>query len=181
MTAKNTLHLSLQEGGPVLDPFSFAEEKFPQIGPGCDPAHLDDTRHHVPGDLPGDLIPHLLSTTIKIGFRLTVPGCDQPALRLDRTLPHDRVVETAFSSHDDEAIADAVRAWVTSTDWPPSSCVRYLAKRLKGDTPFSSRLRWVSIRAIERVWASELEMAALETVVLPNHLNVDVGDGVDNP
>jgi len=83
--------------------------------------------------------------------------------------------ETAFSSDNDEVIADAVRAWVAGDLVPASSFARYFAGRVGKDTPFSPRLREMGIRAIWRIWRSELTVTGLEMVRLLSHrLNVDV-------
>lgn len=60
---------------------------------------------------------------------------------------------------------------------PAGSCAHYLARRVERDTtPFSPRLRQMSICAIERIWHSGLVVSDLETVRLLNRLDVDVGD-----
>jgi hypothetical protein len=88
--------------------------------------------------------------------------------------------EAAFSSWDDEVIADAVCAWIADGDHPPpGSHVRCFSGRVERNTPFSPRLRRASTRAIERIWRSELEVSELETVRLLNRLDVDV-DGMED-
>jgi len=83
----------------------------------------------------------------------------------------------AFSSDDDEVIADAMCAWIAEGDTVPAgSCVRCLAERVESDTPFSPRLRQVSIRVIERIWPGERLVSTLGTVRLLNRLDVDVDD-----
>ena len=85
--------------------------------------------------------------------------------------------ETTFSSHDDEVVADAACTWIVDGGCtPPGSCVRYFAKRVERDTPFSPRLRQVSIRVIERIWRGELKVSVLEAARLLDCLGVDVGD-----
>jgi hypothetical protein len=85
--------------------------------------------------------------------------------------------ETAFSSGDDDLIADAVSVWAVDGDQaPPGLCVHYLADRMKRDKPFSLRLRRVTIHVIACILHSELNESGLETVCLLNHLEVDVDD-----
>ena len=157
-----------------------AEGEFSHVGPNCDPIHLDGTPDHAHRH-PQDPIPFryvtLLSTILEIGFRIVGPGDDWPALHLRHTPHHDRMLETAFSSDDDEVVADAVSIWIASGDHPPpGSLARYLARRVERPTPFSPRLRQMSIHVIERTWHGELEMAGLETTRLLNRLDVSVDD-----
>ena len=119
----------------------------------------------------------LLSTILEVGFRLVGPGDGWSVLHLHHTPHHDRMFETAFSSDDDEVIADAASVWIVGGDHaPPGSFARYFTKRVESSTPFSSRLRQISIRVIERTWHGELEVSGLETVHLLNRLDVDVDD-----
>ena len=160
------------------------EGGFRMIGSICDPVHLDDVSHHAPRGPLDDLTTldyaHLLSTTLQIGFRLAASGPDQPTLRLDHTPHHDWVFETAFSSHDDEVIADAMCARIADRyHAPPGSCTRYLAKRMERDTPFSPRLRRMGIHANECAWNGELKVPGLEIVRLLDRLDVDVDDMVE--
>ena len=160
---------------------SIIEGEFSEVGPGCDSAHSDGISNHTQGDLLGDLISHnyayLLSITLEIGFRLAAPCFNQPTFHSNH-IPHPNwMFETAFSSLDDEVIADAVCAWVAGGNYTsPSLCAHYFAKRIERDMPFSPRLRQVSICAIEHIWRSELEVSGLETIHLLNHLKVDVDD-----
>ena len=63
---------------------------------------------------------------------------------------------------------------------PPGSCVRYFAKCVGRDVAFSPRLWRVIIRAIERVWRSELKVSALGTTHLLNCLDVGLDDTAEN-
>jgi hypothetical protein len=177
------LRLGLQDPALSKDSytFQFAERQFSEVGHHFDFIRLGDTPHHPHGS-PQDPPPgyaDLLPTTLEIGFRLITPGGDQPALRSYHTSHHDRMFETAFSSGDDDLIADTLSVWVVDDDWaPPGPCVRYLTKRMEGDTPFSPRLRQVSIQAIEHTWRGELEVSGSETVHLLNRLDVDIDDMV---
>jgi len=159
-----------------------AEEGFNEVGPSCNPVHLDSTPHHSHGN-PQHLTPpiyaYLLSITLEIGFRHITPSHDQSPLHLDHTVHHKWVFETAFSSND-EVIVDAMHVWIVSDDIPsPGSCARYLAKRMEGDAPFSPTLRQVSIRTMGHIWYNELEVSGLDTVRWFNHLNIGVDDVVE--
>jgi hypothetical protein len=163
-------------------PSTFAEGEFSLAGPACDPVYVDDTFNftHI---CPQDVIPFhygvLFPTILEIGFRVAEPGRDWSALHLDHTSHHKWVVETAFSSDDDEVIADAVSVWVICGDCiPPGFFVHCLAKRVEKDKPFSPRLRQVGICAIEHTWGSGLGVSGLEAVCLLNCLDVNVDDMV---
>ena len=117
---------------------------------------------------------------LEIGFRLAAPSCDRPTLHLDHTPHHDWIFGAAFSSYDDEVIADAACAWVADRDHASlGSFVRYFAKRVERDTPFSPRLRRVVIRVIELTWRRELKVSGLEMIRLLNRLDVDADDVVE--
>ena len=167
---------SLAEGPEILPPTIEAE--FREVGSGCGLDRLDNpTRRDPLHDPTPSTYAHLLSITLEIGFRMAAP--DQPAPRLNHTFHHEWIFKTAFSSRDDEVIADAVCGWIGDGDrTPPGSCARYLSKRVERDTPFSPRLRWASICAIERIWRSELKMSVLGTIHLLDRLSVDVDDVV---
>ena len=165
----------------LSDWFWEAEGEFSKDGPGHDPVRLDATSHHshrCPRRLTPPMYAHLLFITLEIGFRR-----DRSVRRLDHTSHHKWVFETAFTSDDDEVIADAMQAWIVDDDsTPPGSCARYLTKRVESDKPFSPRLRQASIRAIERIWCNELGVSRLDTIRWLNCLDVDVDDimGGDN-
>ena len=119
----------------------------------------------------------LLLIILEVGFRLVMPGRDQPAFHLDHTPHHDLVFKGAFSSGDDDIIADGVCAWVAdSNHMPAGSCVHYLTERIQKDTPFSPRLRRMCIHLIERMWRSKLWVSELENIGLLNRLDVGVGE-----
>ena len=160
---------------------SIIEGEFSEVGPGCDLVHLGDTPVCVQGDLLGDLISHnyayLLSITLGIGFHLAVCHNDQPAIYSNQMSHHNWMFETAFSSLDDEVIADAVCAWIAGGEhMSPGLCAHYFVKHMERDVPFSPRLRRMSICAIEHIWCSELEVSGLEMIHLLNCLKVDVDD-----
>ena len=174
--------LALGEGPESLS--SMVEAEFPEVGPSCDPFRLDDTSNRAHGDPPGDLTPldyaHLLSIALEIGFRLATPSPDQETFDLNHTPHYNWVFETAFSSHDDEVVADAVYAWAKGNSWTlPSSCVHYFTERMERDIPFSPRLRQASICAIEDTWSGRFVGLELETIRLLDRLNVDVDDMVE--
>ena len=163
--------------------FEIAKASFSDVGPGCDPARVDNASDHT-HICPQDLIPfhyaRLLPVILEIGFRLAGPGHDRPALHLDHTSHHGWVFEFAFSSRDDEVIADAVSVWIVGGDpAPPGSFAGYFAKRVDRSRTFSPRLRQVTIRAIEPVEYNVLKVSELETIRLLNRLNVDADDMVD--
>jgi hypothetical protein len=162
---------------------SIAEEEFSAVGPGCDLARMDSVSDHT-HICPQGLIPlhyaRLLPVILEIGFRLVGPSHDGLVLHLNHTSHHRRVFEFAFSSNDDEVIADAVSVWIIGGDpTPPCSFVGYFAKCMERSRPFSPRLRQVSIRAIESIKYNRLEVSGLETIHLLNCLNVDADDMVD--
>ena len=166
--------------GPADDPDIPGEMGFSEVGARRSP---DVTSHRNPG-FPQDLIPrlyvYLLSITLEIGFRNVALTHLLAPLQLDHTSHHKWVFETAFSSGDDEVIADAVCIWTADGGRAPyGSCARHLARRVERDTPFSPRLRRASIRAIERIWVKELKVSRLETVRWLDRLNVDADDTIE--
>ena len=157
------------------------EGEFTQIRPGCGPACPGDTSNHAPLEDPTPLkYTHLLPVVLEIGFRLVEPGHEDQALHSNRMPHHDLVFKRAFSSDDDEVVADAVCAWVTKHHTPSGWFVTYLAERAEREAPFSPRLRRVCIRAIERIDSSALEVSGswAGAVHLLHQLNVDVRDTV---
>ena len=124
--------------------------------------------------------PYILSITLEIGFHNVAPSRGQSALHLGHTSHHEWVFQTAFSSDDDEVIADTVCIWIVGRDRAPhDSCARYLAKRVETDTPFSPRLRWASTRTIEFTWLEKPEVFGLEDVRLLSRLSIDADDMVE--
>jgi len=154
------------------DPFETFENRSAGVGP-----------HRARGDrgiLGYNDYKDLLSTMFEIGFRLARLGHGQPAIRLDHTSHHSRMFEVAFSSNDDEVIADAVRTWIVNSDCTPAGLlVGYFSERVESTRPFSPRLRQMVIRAICRTRSSELIMSALETVRLLDRIEPDVDDVED--
>jgi len=149
-----------------LSPIS--EKGFSEVGLDCNP--LRNTLYPPHGS-PQGLIPgirvDILLETLKVGFGLPTSITDQ----------REWMFGIAFSSDDDEVIADAVSAWIVGDGHISSGlCVHRLSERIGRNTPFSPRLRKQSIHAIERIWNKELEGSEPETVHLLNDLRVRVGD-----
>jgi len=150
------------------------ETRFTKVGPGCDLVHHAH-RHQTDPDL-CDYV-DLLFKTLEIWFRLVLTGHDRPPIHLDHTSHHNRMFEVAFSSDDDETIADAMCAWITDSHRTPSGLfARHFANRTENTTPLPQRLRQMAIRAICRIWRGELTVSTLEIVRSLNRLEVDVGD-----
>ena len=164
-------------------PSYWAKQGFPAVGPCYDPVCLDDTSHHArrhPQRLTPRMYAHLLFITLDVGFRHVTPGRDQPVLHLDHTSHYEWVFKTAFTSDRDDVIADAMCVWIAGGDSKlPGSYARYLAKRVESGTPFSPRLRQVSIHVIEWIWHKALEVPGLDTIHWLNHLNINADDVVD--
>ena len=160
----------------------FFENEISKVGHRWDFLRLDDTSNRACGhsqDLTGlTTYPYvgLLYAILEIGFRLVTPSRDQQFLK--HTSHHIQVFEIAFSSIYDGVVADAVSIWIAGLRiFPPCSCIYYITKRMERGTPFSPRLRRVSIQAIEHTYISlELETSVSETVRLLNHLDVSVVD-----
>ena len=153
------------------------DQRFTEVGPGCDRIHCV---HGLRRNLNFYECVDLLIKALKIGFHLARPGRDQSAIYLNHTSHHNWMFEVAFSSSDDEIIADAICAWIADSDHTPaSSFVHYFAKRVENTRPFPPRLREVGTRAICRIRSGELIMSALETVRLLNRLEVCVDDAYD--
>jgi len=155
---------------------------FSFVGPGIDPVCMGDASNHDHERTRSraEHYPEMLPVVLEVGFRLVMPGPNQPALCLDHTPRHDLVFKRAFSSDDDEVVADAVCTWIAdSHHMPDGSCVHCLAKHVEKDTPFSPWLRQMGIRLIERMWRSNLRVLELETIRLLNCLDVNVDDMED--
>ena len=159
---------------------SWVETNFSNVGARCDPIRSDPTprrTHELPQHLNPEIYAYLLSITLEIGFRRVTSSCDQPTLHLDHTSRHECVFETAFSSDDDEVVADAVSIWVVGSDSTlPGSCARYLANRVERGTPFSPRLLQASICALE---CKEFEASGSEIVLWLNHLSIGADEMVE--
>ena len=168
--------------GRGLDDFyPFCEQEFCRVGPGCDPIRLGDTSHRTLGDSLESPTPihyaHLLSITLQIGFRLE-PSRAMLSHDREHTSDYDWIFETAFSSRDDEVVADAIRTYVANRYRKPYGLfARHFSKRVGSDTPFSPRLRGVSIRAIKDIWRFVVhEALTLEAVRWLDRLSVGMDD-----
>jgi hypothetical protein len=180
-----------------LDVSAIAEGGFSAVGPGCNPVRIDNTSHHT-HIYPQDLIPfhyvRLLPMILEIGFRLAGLGhgmsdpypfnreSDLHAFNRGsalHTFHREWTFKGAFSSDDDESLADAATVWIICGDYPPpGSFVCYFAKRIERSKPISPRLRQVAIRVIEQFWRSELDASGSEIIRSLNRLDVDVDDMV---
>jgi len=167
----------------LLNHYSFllelVEHGFFVIGAGGEPFHTGEASHRT-RESPQEVINShhgILLLILEVGFRLVFPGRRQPAICLIHTPHHDLMFKSVFSSQDDGVIADGVCAWIADRDhMPAGSCVRYLAERVEQDTPFSPRLRQMSIRLIERMWNNKFWVPELEAIRLLNRLDVGIED-----
>jgi len=146
--------------------------------PGPDLVHPDDNSHARgrPLGLDHKECADLLLRTLEVGFRLADISDRQLPLDLKHTSHHDQIFEAVFSSGDDEAIADAVGAWIVGESSPPSSCAPYFAMRLTRATPLSPRLRRAGIRALVN---NRSTISIPDALYLLNCLHVDVDDVVE--
>ena len=153
-----------------------AEQNFSFVEPSFEPARTDEASHHTRRHLQAPVNFPLwiyLPMILEVGFRLVMPGRDQPDLRLNHTRHHDLMFKSVFSSDDDDVIADGVCAWVADDQYIPAGpCAHYLSERVEKDTPFSPRLRRMGIRLIECMWLHNREVYEMETSRLLNRLDV---------
>ena len=88
--------------------------------------------------------------------------------------------EVAFSSDDDEVIADAVCAWIAGSERAPAgSLARHSAKRIERATPLFPMLRRIVIHAIRNIWYKKLTVPVLEIVRLLDLLDVNEDEVTD--
>jgi len=153
--------------------------KFTHVEPGRDLVHPDDNSHARgrPLGLDHEQCAHLLLRTLEVGFRLADISCRRPPIDLKHTSHHDQIFEALFSCGDDEAIADAMGAWIVGKIPPASSCARYFAMRVVRATPLSPRLRRAGIRVLENNWST---ISISDALYLLNYLHVDEDDLVAN-
>jgi len=151
--------------------------EFAHVEPGRDLVHPDDNSHvrGRPLGLDHAQCAHLLLRTLEVGFRLANINRYQRPLDLNHTSHHDQIFEAVFSCGDDEAIADAVGAWIVGESSPASSCAHYFAMRMARATPLSPRLRRAGIRALENNWST---ISISDALYLLNCLHLDVDDVV---
>lgn len=159
--------------------FQFLQQEFSEVGPGCDLFRLGNTSYHTrraPRKLVHQDYEEYLLLTIAIAFRMIGPETDR-SIYLGHTHHHDWMFEVAFSSDDDDVIADAASAWIASNlNTPPGSFVQYFAKRIDEAEPFSPRLKLVVLRVVERIWEREFKKSWLEAARFLDHLEVNVDD-----
>jgi hypothetical protein len=157
------------------------EEAFSHVGPDCDPVRTGGTSHHT-CECPRNKIPlHrvvLLPIILEIGFHLVGPG-HKSSLLLNHTSHHEWMFKVAFSSDNDETIADAVNVWIVcGIQTPPGSFVSYLARRAESSRPFSPRLQQAVMQVI-RFLNWKPKESGLEAIHLLNHLSPSVDDVVE--
>ena len=128
----------------ALDPLLLSlpcEDGFSIVGPSCDLDRLRGTSnraHSHPREAALYNYANLLRKTLKIEVCLAGPGPYRQALHPDHASHNDRVFETAFSSDDNEVIADAVCAWIADSGiTSPGSFTRYFTDRVENDRTFS--------------------------------------------
>ena len=120
----------------------------------------------------------LLFLSLEIGFRHLDSQYAQISSKPIHTEHHQRMVDVVFESGDDEAIADFLRAWTSSSDChkPPESlsvCVRHLI----GLRPSSRRLRQLVIRMIGSIGYEGFGRVGSEKFFeLLDHLHVSAED-----
>ena len=154
---------------------NFATTLFSAVGSDRDPGGSDATRSQVQHSLPQYLYECLLSIMLEVGFRRAVIGARFEGIDPNNTPHHKWIFETAFSSRDDEVVADAVRMWITTTGRTPlGSFARHFARRLGRYRPLSEGLRQLIIDVVERISDNEPWESGPETVRLLNCLNADM-------
>jgi hypothetical protein len=116
----------------------------------------------------------LLPIILDVGFQ---PARHHSDLHFNHPSHCEWVFKVAFSSNNDEVIADAVNAWIVGGDQtPPGSFASYFAKRVEKSRPFSPRLQQVTMHAIGLIQHNVLEVSGLETVHLLNCLDIGFDD-----
>ena len=156
----------------------YAAVLFYEVGPNRDSGGSDPTHNQVQYSLPQDLYEYLLSIMLEVGFRLAGIDARFEGIDPNDTPHHKRIFETAFSSDDDEVVADAVRMWITSCGRTPlGSFARHFAKRLERDWPLSEGLRQLIIDVVEHIGNIRPPGSGPETVRLLNCLGADL-DGL---
>ena len=157
---------------------SIATTLFSAVGSDRNSGGSDPTHSQVQHALPQYLYEYLLSMILEVGFRLAGIGARFEGIDPNDTPHHKRIFETAFSSDDDEVVADAVRMLITSCGHTPlGSFARHFTKRLERDRPLSEGLQQLIIDVVERTWNNEPWESGPETVRLLNCLDADL-DGL---
>ena len=154
----------------------FASILFSAVKSDRDSGGSDASHGQVQHSLPQYLYRYLLSIILEVGFRLARTNPTWSSIYLDDTY-RERIFETAFSSDDDEVIADAVGMWIMSSGPTPLGLfARHLTKRLKRDRPLSQGLRQLIIRAFNRAWCEGSWESGPETVHLLNCLDANLDE-----
>ena len=152
-------------------------------GPDRYPSHSDDTPHHTPWNSQKPThrdYADLLFMALKIRFPSSPGSYDQPVSHSSHISHWEQIFEVAFSSDDDETIANAVSVWIVGGFCAlPGSLMPYFVRRAERAKQFSQRLRWMGVRAIERTSDRDFEVSGLEIVQLLNHLNIRMDDIVE--
>lgn len=155
-----------------------------ETGPDRFTPRFSDASHHPSGNPQKPTrrdYADLLFIALKIGFRPVGPNSyDWPTPNPSHISHWEQMFETAFSSDDDETIADAVSVWIVGgLRALPGSLVPYFSRRAERAGPFSQRLRWMGVRTIEIISDHDFKVSGLEIVGLLNHLNVGMDDIVE--
>ena len=155
-----------------------AEKGFDNVGSGFDLFRGDVSPSGKPTDAALSDYTHLLSIALEIGFRRVAPSPDMKVPHSNRIRHHDWIFKNAFSSDDDEAIADALSMRILDDqNISLDSFVDYFAERMNGRVP-SSRLREAAISTIERVGLGK-RVGGLRIAQVLNNLNINEGDVVN--
>ena len=153
----------------------FSAARFNRASGGSDPTH-----NQVQYSLSQDLYEYLLSIILEVGFRLARFDTRFEGIDPNDTPHHKRIFETAFSSDDDEVVADAVHMWITTNGRTPlGSFACHFAKRLEKDRPLSEGLRQLIIDVVELIWDNEPWESGPETVHLLNCLDTSMDNLVE--
>ena len=165
-----------------------AEKGFNNVGTGFDLFRQNSSpsgnREHPTNAALGDYT-HLLSIALEIGFRRAPPSPGKKGPHLDCIRHYNWIFKTAFSSNDDEVIADALSIWIVGDcDILLDSFVDYFTECMDGRKPSSrpsKRLRQVAISTIERVGLGEDvgDVGGLRMAQVLNTLNINEGDVVN--
>ena len=148
---------------------------FAAVWSDCDSGGSDATHTRVQHSLPQYLYKYLLFVMLEVGFRLARTDATWGSIRPDDTSYHERIFETAFSSYDDDVIADAVGMWIMSSGRTPLGLfTRHLTERLGRVRPLSQELRQLIIRAVECTWEDGSWESGPETIHLLNCLDADM-------
>ena len=151
-----------------------ATNSFFTVRSNRDSAGSDATHAQARHSLPQDLYEYLLSILLEVGFRLAKNDDTWAHILPDDH--HELIFETAFSSDDDQVVADALRMWITSGACTSlGSFSRYFTMRLERDNPFPRELQQLIMCVIVQFWMSERRESGPEIVHLLNRLNANTG------